>query len=411
MRLHRSKTFLGGLGVAAVGTALMFAGGGFADQTPQTMAVRQESAPRAERPRALPPLSGLDLASLRRSGDMFIAPVATPGATAELTLDPALQSTMKSFFVRNNVPYGATVAIDVRTGKVLAYVNHSSANPEAGQLTLDATPPAASIFKIVTSAALIENGVAASTRVCHHGGFHRLTVADIVDDANRDTQCSTMSEALGGSINPVFAKLATRHLDPQRLDRYAAAFGFGHPLPFDVPTQASPGEIPTDSLEFARTAAGFWHMHMSPLHGAVIAATIARGGVMPRARIVERVVGASGEALYQASEQVSDVRRVVSAATATTLGKMMERTVTEGTSRRAFHDRAGNSFVPVSVAGKTGTLDGTNPYRAYTWWVGFAPVENPQIAIATLVVNTPLWRVKANQAAVEVLRTYFRENR
>jgi len=148
----------------------------------------------------------------------------------------------------------------------------------------------------------------------------------------------------------------------------------------------SPAEVPTDRLEFARTSAGFWHMHMSPLHGALVAATIANDGQMPRAAIVHEVRSASGERLYQHAPEV--YRAVLSRRTARRVGEMMERTVTHGTARRTFHDNAGNAFLPgVRIAGKTGTLTGSDPYRGYTWWVGFAPADEMEpVEIANLAL-------------------------
>src|SRR5262249_51562023 len=155
-------------------------------------------------------------------------------------------------------------------------------------------------------------------------------------------------------------------------------------LPFDVPTQPSPAEVPTERLEFARTAAGFWHMHMSPLHAALIATTIANDGTMPRAWAVDRVEDAHGRVLARGRAQ--DFRRVVGVDTAHAINAMMRRTVTDGTARHYFYDDRGTPFLPdIRVAGKTGTLSADSPYRGYTWWVGFAPADHPTIAVAALV--------------------------
>ena len=91
---------------------------------------------------------------------------------------------------------------------------------------------------------------------------------------------------------------------------------------------------------------------------------------------------------------------------------MMEHTITEGTSRRAFHDGRGGSFFPgISVAGKTGTLTDNEKQRFYTWFTGFAPSRPMKgvrpVAIAVLVVNEPTWHVKANVVARDMLRAYF----
>ncbi|MBK8173611.1 MAG: penicillin-binding protein [Sandaracinaceae bacterium] len=330
------------------------------------------------------------------------------GNHVELTLDPGLQAFTEDVLEEYRVPFGALVAMDPHTGRVLAYVSHSSANPNAGDLVLDPTPPTASVFKVITGSALIDSGQTPSTRVCYGGGEHRLSLNDITDNpAHRN--CATLAQAMGGSINAIFAKLSDQHLNPATLERYASAFGFGQTLPFDFPTRPSPAEVPTERLEFARTSAGFWHMHMSPLHAALIGATIANDGVMPRAFMVERVID-NDRGILGVAAAPSAFRSVIPAATARTVNQMMRMTVTEGTSRRTFHDPAGHPFLPgIEIAGKTGTLSAENPYRGYTWWVGFAPADHPTIAVAALIVNTPNWRIKANFLAREALRYYLVE--
>ena len=101
--------------------------------------------------------------------------------------------------------------------------------------------------------------------------------------------------------------------------------------------------------------------------------------------------------------------------TAAQLATMMEHTVGEGTSWRAFHDGRGGAFLPgITVAGKTGTLTEGETQHYYTWFTGFAP-SHPQpgvrqVAVAVLVVNGPSWQVKANVIARDVLRAYFAEH-
>ncbi|HJL49735.1 MAG TPA: penicillin-binding transpeptidase domain-containing protein, partial [Polyangiaceae bacterium LLY-WYZ-15_(1-7)] len=325
------------------------------------------------------------------------------GRRAVLTLDPGLQAHLEGELARYEVPYGAVVAMEPSSGRVLAYVSHSSANPGAGDLVLDPTPPTASVFKVVTGAALVDAGVGPNTRTCYSGGASRLTLANL-EDRSSDRRCATLAEAMGGSVNAIFAKLSDRHLDRATLRRYASAFGFGHALPFDVPLAASPSEVPEERLERARTAAGFWHMHMSPLHGALIASTIANDGQMPRAAIVERVEAPDGTALLEHEPEV--FRNVVPRRTAQLVNQMMRETVTpRGTARRDFFDPQGRPFLQdITVAGKTGTLSAERPYRGYTWFVGSAPADDPQVAVAALVVNTPRWRIKATYLAREALR-------
>lgn len=330
------------------------------------------------------------------------------GRRAELTLDPGLQAHLTRVLSERPVPRGAAVALEPATGRVLAYVSHSDADPDGGDLVRDASAPAASVFKVVTAAALVDAGVSATARVCYQGGSRQLVASHLTDDPRRDQQCATLETALGQSINAIFAKLADKHLDTATLDRYAQAFGFGHALPFDVPTRRSEAEVPADRLERARTAAGFWHTHLSPLHGALLAATVANDGMMPRPGIVERIVERDGAVAL--SYEPRDFRQVIPRTTARAVGQMMRGTVEDGTSRRAFHDARGRPVIPgVEIAGKTGSLSDSEPYRAYSWWIGFAPVDAPTIALATLVVNEPIWHIKANQVAVEAMRYWFVE--
>ncbi len=358
--------------------------------------------PAPPKPRAL--LASFDPRKHQLEGDHLVATLDA-GAHAELTLDPKLQAHIEKLLSDYAVPYGALVAIEPSTGRVLAYVSHSTANPAAGDLVRDATPPSASVFKLITASALVDVGVGPETSACYGGGLSHLALADINDDPRRDRTCATLTEALGGSINAVFAKLADKHLDPATLRRYADAYGFGRKLPFDVETAASSYDVPEERLEFARTAAGFWHMHMSPLHAALIASTIAADGVMPKPSMIERVLDASGNVLQTWKPEA--LRTVIEKSTARTVGHMMLRTVTDGTARSAFYEH-GKSYLPgIDVAGKTGSLSADGPYRAYSWWVGFAPANQPKIAVAALVVNTPKWRIKGSFLAREALREYL----
>ena len=101
-------------------------------------------------------------------------------------------------------------------------------------------------------------------------------------------------------------------------------------------------------------------------------------------------------------------RQVLPRHTAQLAGEMMTRTVTKGTAKKAFQDSKGRPFLPgIRVAGKTGTLSRYNPHRTYNWWVGYAPVDDPKIAVAALVVNEPKWRIKASYVAREALREYL----
>jgi peptidoglycan glycosyltransferase len=369
-------------------------------------------------PLAVPALSGIDLAHIALDDDGAVAPAAIH-RVARLTIDPELQKAAAHLMTVHHVPEAAMVLIDVATGRVLTYASHLE-HGDNRDLCAEATAPSASVFKIITGAALIEDaGLSPDTRQCYSGGEQKILPSDLEDDERRDRWCTTLAGAMGHSTNAVFAKLALRDLRPSVLDAMAQRFGYGEPVPFDVPVQPSTLHLPSDDLGFARTAAGFWNSTLSPLEAAWMSATVARGGDAPRLSIVREVVGDKGGVLYSQPEP-SSVRRTIQRETAQALTKMMEVTVAEGTSYRAFHDAHGTSFLPgITVAGKTGTLTSATDKRFYTWFTGFAPsrpiagdgAKVPQVAVAVLVVNEPTWHVKANVLARELLREYFaREN-
>jgi cell division protein FtsI/penicillin-binding protein 2 len=141
----------------------------------------------------------------------------------------------------------------------------------------------------------------------------------------------------------------------------------------------------------------------------MIAATIANKGEMMLPHVIEEVWNEKGEKLYQARGKT--LGKVVQSDTARQLDQMMRETIALGTASKAFKDRRGRPFFPnMAIAGKTGSLNGNNPRGCYHWFVGFAPADNPRIAIAALVINGidgAGWRIKGNQLARMVLQKYF----
>lgn len=353
-----------------------------------------------------PDLSGLDLTRLDLRPQRVTAPLSG-GRTAELTLDPALQRAATSVMKKYRVPEGGVVALDVRTGDVLAYASYVNEG-EPFDVNVRAGAPAASVFKVVTGAALVEKGgLTHRAEQCYHGGQSRIDASELKDDPARDKWCATLAIAMGRSLNVVFGRLAQKHLTPEDLTEIGGAFGFGAPVPFAVENEAPRIEIPQDPVEFARTAAGFWNTTLSPLAAAVMTQTVANGGVALKPRIV-RSVQRGKETLWQDPGDPVVLRRALKKSTATELTQMMVQTVSNGSARSAFFDKRGNAFLPgVEVAGKTGTLTDHKANRHYTWLVAFAPAQRPEIAVAALVVNTPVWHIKAPHLARETLRAYF----
>lgn len=392
---------------AAIPLATMRSKGAPPETTPSAQSVEPASPkstsalPKPYQP--VPALSGLDLKSIAVD-DAGVVATAANGRVARLTLDPKMQVSATRILKKHKLPQVAAVMMDPTTGKILAY---ASVGGDGKDLNVDASAPSASVFKVVTGAALVQiANVPADLKVCYSGGEQKILPSDLKEDPKKDSYCATVAQAMGRSINTVFARLASKKLTGPDLSAIASQMGYGSPIPFDVPVAVSKIDLPTDTLGFARTAAGFWNTTLSPLHGAMIAATVANGGVTMRPYIVSEVLDGTTQ-VYKASGSTT-LRKAIEPTTASTLEKMMMETVSQGTSYKAFHDAKGKAFLPgIEVAGKTGTLNQPSPLKLYTWFVGFAPAKKPTVAIATLVVNDPVWKVKANVVARELLQAWF----
>ncbi len=325
------------------------------------------------------------------------------------TIDPVLQDTALQIFRSREVPYAAAVVLDVRDNSVLAFAGHSSMDSQVDPLEVLTTAwaPAASTFKLVTAATLLKNRRAnGKTKACFSGGLHGLTDEMLTDNPARDTRCETLSSAIAHSHNLVLAKLALKHLDSQDLLEGAKALGFERDIPFELPLERSPAHIPAEPRERAKVAAGFWHVDMSPLHGALMASVFARGGVFQPPHLVAQVLSPDGT---DRTPQLPDIERTLPKEAAYGVGSMMVATTTEGTARKSFKDKAGVPYISnIKVAGKTGSLTGKKaPALNYNWFIGYAPAQNPEIAFAVLLANEPKWKIKAHYVARRLVQVYL----
>jgi peptidoglycan glycosyltransferase len=325
------------------------------------------------------------------------------------TLDPVMQDAALTIFRNREVPYAAAVVLDLRDNSVLAFAGHSSMDPQVDPLEILTTAwaPAASTFKLVTAASLLENGGASpDTKACFHGGLQGITDDLLEDNPALDTRCETLSDAIAQSYNVVLAKLALGHLDQRKLEETANSLLFGTEVPFEFTLEPSPAHIPGDANSRAKVAAGFWHVDLNPVHAAVLASVLARGGMYQPPHIIAQVVGPDGSDL---TPPAADQTRALAEAVADQVGEMMVGTTQFGTARESFRDAQGVDYLPgYAVAGKTGSLTGKRePILNYNWFIGFAPAERPEIAFAVILANPSDWRIKAHYAARRLVQIYL----
>lgn len=324
---------------------------------------------------------------------------SAPRRAPALTIDPELQKVAQRLLLETKSHEGAVVLSDVRTGRVLAW---ASRGQEDKDYVREPFAPSASLFKVVTAVALLESGkVTPRTKQCWSGGERRIEAEDLIDDRSRDDRCATFGEALGHSINLVFARLALKHLTPDTLRDTAAELGIGSDIPIDVKVPRSALNIKEDDLGFARSAAGFWNGHLSPLSALFVMQTIANRGERVRIHLLEST-----------PNEREEVGVAMSTETAEALTRMLEVTTRQGTSAKVFGPSEEHAkFAFGRVAGKTGTLVGNNPRRMYSWFAGFAPSRKPEVAISVMLGNDVRWWKKANEVGRELLEAYFEQKR
>jgi len=331
------------------------------------------------------------------------------GTAVALTLDPLLQKTAEDLLVRYRVERGAIIALRPATGEILALAEVADHRPSFRNVALQAAGPAASIFKLVSSAALLEHaGLDPDAKACTHGGQSKLTLYNLKPSERLDTKCETFAEALGSSNNVAFARWADTLLTPVQLQAMAERFLFNKRLPFLWTIGVSRARIPTGSrLGFARAAAGFEGTFASPLHLALVDATIANDGVMMAPYLVARATSRAGTTLFEA--RPTRLAQPLVAEVARKLQAMSAATMTHGTGRKYFQ-RQGKPRLAVSSGGKSGSLsakDDEGPTKHYSWFVASAPLEDAEITVLALVVQGEEWTVKGAVLARDVLEAHF----
>ena len=344
----------------------------------------------------------LDLAQMQRVDDHYEIPLPN-GARAKLTIEPKWQEAAEKVLREAKAPRGAVVVM-APDGRVLALAGRKTESPKGGKdgvstpsLALDVWAPAASVFKIATATSLLRSGVSPSDKVCYHGGLRSVTSDNLVDGKN-DRQCESLRYGLAHSQNAIISKFAYQHLEPKTLGRAAADLGFaGDRTSCALAGSSGTVEMPSEkNLLFAKTAAGFEGSYLSAVGGAVVANTIATRGKNVKPQIVESIISGSNTTTIHAAPSVQSIESEIAAQ----VGSMMETTCTAGSAAKSFRNE--HHF---TVAGKTGTLAQSDPYYLeYSWFVGYAPADHPQVAIAVVLGNAQNWWLKAHTAAHEVLR-------
>lgn len=354
-----------------------------------------------------PPEAGhIDINTMTLKNDQYLVQMEEDWE-ASLTLDPKLQSFAEKLLIRARVPAGAIVVLDLKSSAVLALADRiEDGHPvvpalQEGQpqhLALRRVAPSASLFKIISGASLLQQGLKPDLLYPYRYAKRRITSRHLKPD--KGSAKTDLASALAKSNNGFFAAAASKFINQDTLYKTANDFGFNEPVPFAALVDPSLATVPSDPLERARMAAGFWHSQLTPLHAAVIVQTVANGGHFVQPRLVDAVHHTSG--VSHKAPKASKQREVLSGAHAKALESGLRQAVSSGTASRSFA-KWNQKLSSVKVYGKTGTLGARMPDRTYTWFAGYIKGTQKDIVVAVLAINVEKWWRKAPHIAHDLL--------
>ncbi len=330
----------------------------------------------------------------------YVSPV--DGNTVVLTIDEVIQYICEREITKaveeTGSSRGLALAMEPETGEILAVAISPAFDPnsfgdytaqERRNFAFTDTYEPGSTFKVITSAAALEEGI-----VNANTGFYDPGYVKVKDSVLKCWKLGghgqqTFEEALGNSCNPVFVNLAL-NLGAEKFTSYIKAFGFGSKTGVDFPGEAV-GSIQDLSkkgpVELATTGFG-QGISVTPIQLLNAVCAVANGGTLMKPVLVKEVIDAEGNTVSKT--EPTKIRQVISEKTATELTRMMVSVVSESGGNKA----AVEGF---AVAGKTGTAQKPTNGRygdgRIASFVGFMPAEDPQIAML-IVLDEPQCQIK-----------------
>ncbi len=328
---------------------------------------------------------------------------------ATYTLDSGLQDEVRRLLAKYNPDYGVVVAIEPDSGRILAMTDSTRTGENHQNLSLVNSFPAASISKIITAiAAVNENKLAGSTLVSYNGKSTSLYKKNVFRHKNNKwTRTISFDRAFANSVNTIFGRVGAVTVGGDTMLDYAYRLGFNGQFDSDFTFDNGHIELdPDDQWQVAEMASGYTDRNtLSVLHGAVIAATAVNNGNLVMPVIVDSLTDPHGIPVYVHEKPVFSP--VMSEAAAAQLKKMMQSTVRVGSARRSFRKLNRSVLKDVAIGGKTGSLTGYKPKGKYDWFVGFGERGDHKIAFAVLCINKEKWYVKSSLLARQIMEYYF----
>ena len=358
------------------------------------------SLPREGRAAGLELSRGEELRGLQTGLSSVFGPLTSNrvGDDVETSLDPKAQQVAIQQLAGRA---GSVVALNPQTGSVYVMIanpgyndNHPNAvGPNISYLnrSTQGQYPPGSTFKVVTATAAIDSGKFTPNSVVNGNSPKTISGVPLNNDNDQSFGNIDLTTALTYSVNTVWAQVA-ESVGRATMTKYMKRFGFYSKPPLDYPPDEmtesrpfSPTGHPyppgSPNEDIGRIAIGQGGLLVTPLQMALVAAAVANKGVLMVPHFMSRAVNQDGQTVETVHPTVWHT--VMKPSTAAEVTEMMKRVVEEGTGTPA---QLGN----ISVAGKTGTasigLPGSN--LTQPWFIGFAPVNDPQVAVAVTIEKT-----------------------
>ncbi|MCX4096558.1 peptidoglycan D,D-transpeptidase FtsI family protein [Nocardia sp. alder85J] len=328
------------------------------------------------------------------------------GGNVLTTINPAMQKIAYDQLTSKGYT-GSVVAIEPSTGRILTMVSTPSYDPNQlsghdgardtqswESLSSDSrqpmlnravsqTYPPGSTFKVVVAAAALSAGIKPEDQFTAAPNITLPDTTTTLENYN-GTPCgngptASMSDAFARSCNTAFAEIGMK-VGAAKLKDEAAAFGIGQHANIPIPVADSTVGTISSTAALAQSSIGQRDVALTPLDDAVIAATIANGGVRMEPHLVDQLQG----------PDLSDLSRTKPVSVGQAVSAQVASTVTGMMIASENYSTGGVNTRPYQIASKTGTAEhGTDPRNTppHAWYIAFAPAANPKIAIAVIVEN------------------------
>lgn len=326
------------------------------------------------------------------------------------TIDEEFQGKIFNLVNTFRPDYAAVVVIDNSTGNIISAIGYQGQDKQFDQSLIFKTEnPAASIFKIITAASLLEkDNLDIDSEVRVKGKGTTLYKYQLKDYENqRWTRAISLNKAFALSNNVAFGKMALKNLSASNIDEAAEKFYFNKELMTDIEVPNSNYRSPSSQYNLAEIASGFNRSTtLTPIHAAFLASVVANKGIAHFPRLINFMAIDEKPWVIEGHSPI----RIIEESVASSLESMMIETIDTGTARKSFRQFGRKNRDKIIVGGKTGTITGGDPVGKRDWFVAFAKnknLDNQGISLSVMLVNQKKWKVKSTYLASRIIDLYY----